>query len=178
MSPTPIREALRLLQADRLIDYRAHHGIVVAEQSADATAEVYRLRELLEPLAVELALPRLTPEQLEELERLHARHTVAAESKSGASVSECNWAWHWTIYDASAWPILTDFIRRLWEAFPWRTMWALPGRTPLSLEQHGAIMDAIRAGDSALAAARMREHVGSGRETLLAQLRREESADA
>lgn len=176
MSPTPIREALRLLQADRLVDYRAHHGIAVAEISAETTAEVYHLRALLEPLAVELAVPRLTDKDLEELERLHERHASAPTSK-GRAVSDRNRAWHWAIYEASGWPILNDLARQLWEAFPWRTMWALPGRTSLSLEQHEAVMEAIRARDAALAAERMREHITSGCETLVAHLRKELSSD-
>jgi DNA-binding GntR family transcriptional regulator len=173
MSPTPIREALRLLQADRLIDYRAHHGIVVAEISAETTEEVYHLRALLEALAVEIAVPNLTAAGLEELERLHALHAGASPSKGVAGVSERNRAWHWAIYEASGWTILNDLVRQLWEAFPWRTMWALPGRTILSLEQHEAVMQAIRAGDAGLAAQRMREHVTSGCETLIAHLREE-----
>jgi DNA-binding GntR family transcriptional regulator len=177
MSPTPIREALRLLQADRLIDYRAHQGIVIAELSPDVTEEVYRLRALLEPLAMELAVPRLTDEQLEELERLHEMHAAAVASGRGAPISERNWAWHWALYNNSGSPLLNDFIRRLWEAFPWRTMWALPGRTKLSLQEHDAIMDAVRARDLARAARRLREHVLSGRKTVLAQIRRELSQD-
>lgn len=177
MSPTPIREALRLLQADRLVDYRAHHGIVVAELSAETTVEVYRLRSLLEPLAVELAVPRLTEGDVEELERLHERHARAPSSKGSATVSDRNRAWHWAIYEASGWPILNDLVRQLWEAFPWRTMWALPGRTSLSLEQHEAVMEGIRARDAALASEAMREHVTSGCETLVAHLRRELASD-
>jgi len=175
MSPTPIREALRLLQADRLVDYRAHQGIVVAELSPAVTEEVYRLRALLEPLAIELAMPRLTDEQLEELERLHEQHGAAVASGRGAPISDRNWAWHWAMYSNSGSPLLNDFIRRLWEAFPWRTMWALPGRMKLSLQEHDAIMDAVRARDAALAARRLREHVLSGQKTVLAQLRRESS---
>jgi DNA-binding GntR family transcriptional regulator len=171
MSPTPIREALRLLQADRLVDYRPHHGIVVTELSAEVTAEVYRLRALLEPLAVELAVPRLTAAGMDELERLHEKH-------ASASTSERNRAWHWAIYDASGSSLLNDFVRRLWEAFPWRTMSALPGRASLSHEEHAAVMDAIRRRDAALAAKRMREHVSSGADTLLAHLRRELSAES
>jgi DNA-binding GntR family transcriptional regulator len=57
-------------------------------------------------------------------------------------------------------------------------MWALPGRTSLSLEEHEAVMAAIRDRDAALAAERMREHVTSGRETLVAHLRREVAAGA
>jgi DNA-binding GntR family transcriptional regulator len=170
MSPTPIREALRLLQADRLIDYRAHHGIVVCELSAETTEEVYGLRALLEPLAVELALTHLTDEDMQELERLHERHR-SGRAKRAIAVSEANRAWHWAIYESSDWPILTDIIRQLWEVFPWRTMWALPGRRPLSLEQHEQIMEAIRARDADLAAERMRVHITSGCETLLEHLR-------
>src|SRR5262249_37791413 len=133
MSPTPIREALRLLQADGLVDYRSHHGIVVAELSADATAEVYRLRAVLEPLAVELAVPRLSDADVDELERLHERHATSPSS-------ERNRAWHWRIYEASGSNLLNDFIRRLWEAFPWRMSGALPGRAKLSQEEHTAVM--------------------------------------
>jgi DNA-binding GntR family transcriptional regulator len=165
MSPTPIREALRLLQADRLVDYRPHHGIVVTELSAEATAEVYRLRALLEPLAVELAVPGLSSADVDELERLHERH---AKSET----SDRNHAWHWTIYDASGSALLNDFVRRLWEAFPWRTMWALPERVRLSHEEHEAVMEAIRHRDAELAAERMRAHVSSGRDTLLDHLRK------
>jgi DNA-binding GntR family transcriptional regulator len=177
MSPTPIREALRLLQADRLVDYRPHHGIVVAELSADTTEEVYHLRAVLEPLAVELAVPRLTDDETEELERLHERHASAGSSQRRSAVADPNWAWHWAIYEAAGWPILKDLIRQLWEAFPWRTMWALPGRMSLSLDEHEAVMAAIRERDAAAAAQRMREHVTSGRETLLAHLRRELSPE-
>jgi DNA-binding GntR family transcriptional regulator len=173
MSPTPIREALRLLQADRLVDYRPHHGIVVAEVSAETTAEVYHLRAVLEPLAVELAVPGLTDEGMAELERLHERHASAGSSQRLGAVADPNWAWHWAIYEASGWAILVDLIRQLWEAFPWRTMWALPGRMSLSLDEHEAVMAAIREGDPSAAAERMRAHVTSGRETLLAHLRKE-----
>lgn len=166
MSPTPIREALRLLQADRLVDYRPHHGILVTALSAELTAEVYRLRTLLEPLAVELAVSRLSDGDLGELERLHERHGTTA-------TSEQNRAWHWAIYEVSGSSLLNDFNRRLWEAFPWRTMWAIPGRAILSHQEHAAVMEAILQRDAALAAERMRAHVSSGRDTLLAQLRSE-----
>jgi DNA-binding GntR family transcriptional regulator len=171
MSPTPIREALRLLQADRLVDYRPHHGIVVTELSAEVTAEVYRLRALLEPLAVELAVPAFSDGDLDELERLHERHAASA-------TSERNRDWHWAIYEASGSSLLNDFVRRLWEAFPWRTMWALPGRAKLSHEEHVAVMEAIRRRDAALAAERMRAHVSSGRDTLLAHLQQELSTQS
>ncbi len=165
MSPTPIREALRLLQADGLISYRPHQQIVVADSSSEETTEIFRLRSLLEPLAVELAVPALRGSRLKELERRHEKLLDRVER--GASVSASNAAWHWGIYEASGSMHLTDFIRRLWERFPWRTMWVLPDRARMSAAEHDAVMDGIRAGDSTLAARRMRVHIESGCRTLL-----------
>jgi DNA-binding GntR family transcriptional regulator len=169
MSPTPVREALRLLQADGLVDYRAHHGIVVSELSPDEIQDLFRLRTVLEPLAVELAVPRLGPDDLARLERLHEQQVAAVAAKRGSAIAQHNSDWHWTIYDAVGSPLLHDFLRRLWEVFPWRTIWALPGRPEQSLAQHEALMAAIRKGDAARASALMREHVASGETTLLEQ---------
>jgi len=167
MSATPIREALRLLQADRLVDYRPHHGVVVTETSPDATVEIYRLRAVLEPMAAERAVGNLAPGRLDELERLHTELESAVASGRGKRIADRNAAWHWALYESANSLYLNDFIRRLWEGFPWRTMWALPGRAELSLREHDAMMEAIRARDDTATAALMREHIESGEETLV-----------
>ena len=176
MSPTPIREALRLLQADGLVDYRAHYGIVVTEYSADEVRDLFRIRALLEPLAVELAVPRLGAVEFAELERIHGQQEAAVREGSGSAMSKTNADWHWAIYEAAGSPTLNDFIRRLWQAFPWRTMWALPGRSELWLRQHTELMEAIRARDGRRAAELMRVHITSGEEAMLAQLEASEAA--
>ena len=167
MSATPIREALRLLQADRLVDYRPHHGVVVTESAPEVTVEIYRIRSALEPLATALAVQGLRPERLEELERLHSTLRSTVTAGRGNRIAADNAAWHWALYESADSTYLYGFIRRLWEGFPWRTMWALPGRAELSLREHEAMMEAIRAGDGAAAADRMREHIESGAETLV-----------
>lgn len=162
MSPTPIREALRLLQADGLVTYRPHQGIVVAELSEPQTAEVIRLRCLLEGSAVELAVVTLTAARLRELERVHQRFLAAVADDRGKEIVAGNEAWHYLLYDAAGSPLLTEFIRRLWDVYPWRTMWVLPGRTEQSAEEHEGIMEAIRAHDVSSAAERMRTHIALG----------------
>ena len=74
------------------------------------------------------------------------------------------------LYEGAQSPILTDFIRRLWDAFPWRTAWSVPGRATASLNEHEAVMEAIRARDATLTASRLREHILSGKNTLLSQI--------
>jgi DNA-binding GntR family transcriptional regulator len=170
MSPTPVREALRLLQADGLVQHRPHQGIVVAELSPTEVGDLARLRMVLEPLAIELALPHLGEPELGSLERLHERYLRAVAGERGTAINAANAAWHWAIYEASGSPLLNEFVRRLWETYPWRTMWAVPGRTETSAAQHEQVMEALRCGDGAAAAGAMRVHIDSGTGTLLARL--------
>jgi DNA-binding GntR family transcriptional regulator len=161
MSPTPIREALRLLQADALVTYRPHQGMVVTKRSPAETVEVVRLRCVLEPLAVELVVPALSDSQRSELEHVHAQFLEAAAAGRATAATELNVVWHWRLYDLTGSLYLREFIRRLWDAYPWRTMWALPGRVDLSAREHEEIMEAIRAGDASLAAERLRVHIAA-----------------
>jgi DNA-binding GntR family transcriptional regulator len=171
MSQTPVREAIRLLQADRLVDFEPHRGVVVTELQTGSLIEIFRLRYLLEPLAVRLAVPSLAGAALEDLETKHREFVASAESDSAPRVAELNHAWHWAIYDASGSVFLIDFIRRLWDAFPWRTVRLLPGTgSATSAMQHDAVMTAIRQGDATLAGEAMLAHISRTEHTLLEQL--------
>lgn len=163
MSPTPIREALRLLQADGLVDYRPHQGIIVSERSPLEVADVVRLRVVLEPLAVELAVGNLGSEDLAMLEDVHARYEEAVDAGRGTMLNTLNAEWHSLLYERSGSPLMREFIRQLWEIYPWRTAWATPGLVENSLRQHAAMMGAIRAGDAAGAAELMGEHIEGSR---------------
>lgn len=161
MSPTPIREALRLLQAEGLVEHHPHQGMVVAEYSAESAEEVYRLRVLLEPLAAELAVARATPDEISEIRRRHDDLVAAVRDGSRTDAAERNADWHRAIYAASGSRHLQDFIARLWHAIPVRAIW-LTRRAERSLDQHARIMDAIEAGDGAAAREAMHRHIQVG----------------
>lgn len=173
MSSTPVREALRLLQADRLVEYHPHKGTVVAGKDTGEPQldEVYRLRMLLEPFATELAVERMTDAELAQLEQIHQTLMKAFRSPrtSRRRVGDQNVKWHWAIYAAAGMPMLSELIQRLWDAFPWRTLWAVPDSATSSTEEHEAIMAAIRDRDGASAAALMREHISRGFSTVIAE---------
>jgi DNA-binding GntR family transcriptional regulator len=171
MSATPIREALRLLQADRLVEYKSHQSAVVAGLSTVEAREIYALRAVLEPLATKVAVPLLVDSALAKVERAHQAFNQAAEAERGVKVIAArNATWHWSIYETTEWTYLIAFIRQLWERFPWRTMWVSPESVKQSIEEHERVMEAIRAGDAGRAATRMREHVDRGREHALVRL--------
>jgi DNA-binding GntR family transcriptional regulator len=86
VSRVPVREALHRLAADGLVTLRPRQGAFVSSLSPRQFLDAYRVREALEELAIKLALPNLTPTDLDELSRLqqamrrHARPTTPTPS--------------------------------------------------------------------------------------------------
>jgi DNA-binding GntR family transcriptional regulator len=170
MSPTPIREALRLLQAEGMVEHHPHRGMLVAEYSPESAEEVYRLRVVLEPMATELAVERAEPEQLAAIRARHDALVAALREDRSTDVADLNAEWHAAIYAASGSRYLQDFIARLWQAIPVRAIW-LTRRASRSLEQHWAIMEAIERGDAASARDEMRAHIEFGASSTVEHLR-------
>lgn len=158
MSATPVREALKALQADHLAAYTPHRGTIVADNSEEVTAEVFRLRLLLEPAATAAAIHRMTPEMLERLETLHAR-LVDSHDVSNDVFADRDSEWHWTLYEAAGSAFLSDFIRRLWDSFPWRALVSVSGRRESAVLEHEAMMEAIRSGNPDTVIREMRIHI-------------------
>ncbi|HWM08451.1 MAG TPA: GntR family transcriptional regulator [Solirubrobacteraceae bacterium] len=177
MSPTPVREALRLLQADGLVAYRPHHGMVVAAPSLDEIRDTYRLRKELEPLATRWAVPLLTPDQHERLAAHHAGLVSAVDLGNNSTAIRDNAAWHWVVYEASGSDLMISFIRRLWDIAPWRTVWVVREPPDILNEQHIALHAAVTSGDADEAARLMHEHIATSERSLFDSLRMGESGD-
>src|SRR5690606_19572565 len=101
----------------------------------------FRLRLLLEPAAAAAAIHRMTPEKRERLEDLHAR-LVASSDVSNDVFADRDAEWHWTLYDAAGSAFLSDFIRRLWDSFPWRALVSVGSRRESAVLEHGVMMEA------------------------------------
>lgn len=171
MSPTPIREALRVLQAEGLIVHRPHHGMVVARQSIEDVQEICDLRAVLEPHALELAMPNMDAATLDKLDKLHAELVSAGEHDNATEAIAINHEWHWLIYRTAGSARLSDYIQRLWNAFPWRVLGTFPGRAEHAIHEHEPIQDAIRNGDTKAAGEALREHIKGGQQALVQRLR-------
>ena len=171
MSATPIREALRQLQAEGFVVNEPHRGARVADFSPEETADLYDLREALETLATLIAADHLTAADITELEELAEANRAAIDRNDHAAAMRLNETWHMTIYAAAqSTPHLLDFIRRLWND-PRSTTWVVPGRLPQSRRDHAAIMDALSSGDGKRAADMMGEHIRAGKNLVLRHLR-------
>lgn len=170
MSPTPIREALRLLQAEGLVTHHPHRGTMVAEYSPEDAVEIYRLRLVLEPMGAELAAQRASDAQRAEIRALHDELGTAIDAETRTDAAELNLRWHRAVMAASDSRYLQEFASRLWQALPARSIW-LTSRAQKSYEQHAAITAALEAGDAQRAKDLMRKHISFGAVSTVDHLR-------
>lgn len=165
VSPTPIREALRLLQRDGLVAHEPHHGTVVASMDENRITENRRIRILLEPLATQLATERATDEEIQSIRALHDkfRNTVARDP-AGRAVPRLNTEWHMAIYRASKSDLLIEFIERLWVAMGTTKFFSVHGEQ--SIVEHEAVMLALEARRPEEAGEAMLHHLTSVKKDL------------
>ncbi|MDX6356003.1 MAG: hypothetical protein QOF98_2906, partial [Streptomyces sp.] len=112
LSTTPVREALRRLESERLVVSRAHRDTVVAPLSLDTVEEVYAVRLSLDPLAVALAAARATDAERATFLALAQEKPVAGDPVSHVTV---NRRLHRAIYVASGNVVLIGLLDSLWD---------------------------------------------------------------
>ena len=179
VSRTPVREALRKLQATGLVQLLPNRGAVVRGPSARDIREAYVVRAELEGLAAELAASSINDGDLrrlrdaEQLFRRCVRPLVTGKGNVDQRWSdESDWVrandlFHQAILDASGNARLSAMIAEIHQSFPRRLTWAaLSGSSRLleeNVAQHAAILAAIEEQEPAEARRRMVEHVrGAG----------------
>jgi DNA-binding GntR family transcriptional regulator len=168
MSATPLREALRLVQADGLIEYEPHRGVRVASFPNEQVAELFQLRALLEGAATRMAVERMSRDALSELREIEADRVASLEAGDIPTSRLLNERWHMTLYRiGTTTEFMNEFIARLWNAFPWTTTWRITGRAETSIREHAAILRAIEKGNHELAGRLIEEHVMSNRAAVL-----------
>lgn len=159
MSSTPIREILRQLEAEGLVEYLPRKGVFVSEMTADQYREAIPIRTCLEALAVSQTSGKLDTAALDELTETQALFEDAWRMRDLSEVGKQNYYFHMRIYEASGSALLCELIRRIWPRFASDLLWIVPGRVEVSIDQHQGILTALRAGDTEEAAQQMAEHI-------------------
>jgi DNA-binding GntR family transcriptional regulator len=176
VSRNPVREAIRRLQQDGLLDVRPHYGIYVAEIPADEIEDVYRIRGALEATAAGLAAERMTDEEVAELGRILAEQQAAAARSDGPPREAVSAAqadrFHHAIHVGARSPRLLTLLEQIYaQVTHFRNLTLrLPGRAKVSAEGHAAIYEAIAARNQHGAEERMRDHIDDARQALVRQV--------
>jgi DNA-binding GntR family transcriptional regulator len=179
VSRTPVREALRKLQASGLVEVQPHRGALVRRPSALEVREAYEVRAELEGLAAGLAASRIRDGELLRLREAQQlfRHSVAsllewrerrpADEPPRTEAHEewitANDSFHLVIQEAAGNGRLRRTLADLHQSFPRDLTWIVLGENARLLEdnvsQHEAILAAIERHDPVGSRAAMVEHV-------------------
>jgi DNA-binding GntR family transcriptional regulator len=178
VSKIPIREAIKQLEAERLVDTVLHIGARVAPISLAQAEEIYPIRHALCDLGVRLAVERLDDATLDFLEGLQRQMESATRVRDTASVDRLNREFHLKIVEAGGNQELYQLYRDLMHRCSrFRAGVALTHRRAVAvMTEHRAILAALRARDVEEAVRASNEHDRLSAEEILEQLRHNEVA--
>ena len=176
VSRTPVREALRRLAALGLVSFVPNRGVRVRTITLQELREAFLVRAELESLATEIATPKFTDAELQELESAEqafsaATQALRARPREGVDRWRLTHDWvlanhgfHDVIYRVAETPLIEQLAKGARRSFSGHAVWAPGGSETDALYErndfeHRAIIAALRAGNPAGARALAREHV-------------------
>jgi DNA-binding GntR family transcriptional regulator len=155
VSRSPVREALRLLAAEGLVEILPRIGAQVAPVGIEDAQSLYACRMLLEPPCARLAVEALGPADVALLDTLRGAMEVAVAAGSGRGFLDQNIAYFRTLLGHCPNSTLREFVELTWNKAVryWSVFARLPHYGAGSLVHHAVLHDAVRAGDGAAAEA-------------------------
>lgn len=159
VSATPVREALGDLTSDGLVQIDPHRGAIVCTLNVEDVEEIYLMRRQLEPLAVELAAPAITPA---DIEAARSFHQAMSGDPDAASWVELNRKFHMALYTPCGRPRLLATIQKLQDGSVMAVssnILAAPARRQGANDDHSTLIDYMEAGDVERATAVILDHI-------------------
>jgi DNA-binding GntR family transcriptional regulator len=180
VSRTPLREALKLLTAEGLVEHLPNRGAIVLQLSVDDVSHAFEVMAALEGLSGELACARITDEEVAELSALnfemrahHARRDLSAYYRVNAAI-------HRAINRAARNPVLSQTYDRLnarLQALRFRSNFD-SDKWDTAVREHDAMIDALARRDGPRLRQILTEHLHHKRDIVLAQLQKKAAAPA
>jgi DNA-binding GntR family transcriptional regulator len=159
VSRVPVREALKTLAAEGLVDLLPRRGARVAAWSHDVALELVEVRATLEGLNARLAARRNDPAIISKLRAVLERGIAAAQRGSPVELARLNAEYHELLAAAGNNRVLQDTVRSLRERTEMVFLRNSTERAPEDWQEHAAILSAIVSGDEELAALLATRHV-------------------
>ncbi len=171
ISRTPLREALKVLAAEGLVELLPHRGARVASLTRADIQNLFEVMASLESLSGELAAARISDEQLAEIDGYHAAMVDAYRRRDLPTYFDQNQAIHERIIAASGNPVLQEVYHGL-NARIRRARYAAntsEERWAAAVEEHEQILAALHARDAQALATILREHLHHKCQLVLSQ---------
>lgn len=169
VSRTPVREAIRKLELEGLVIMVPRRGAYVANMGIRDIAETFEIRLALESLAAKLAVERISPEEIEEMERLVVQMHDAIERQDIDYLVDLDGEFHDILFQASRNSRLAQIINVLREQIKRfrRAVLETNRQQRLVLNEHKQIIEAISERRSNLAQDLVRIHISNAEHNLM-----------
>ncbi|POF33593.1 DNA-binding GntR family transcriptional regulator [Roseibium marinum] len=161
VSRTPLREAIKTLIHEGLIEHRPNRGARVTKTTAKEMRQLFEVISGLEMLAAETVATSIKPTEFKRLQSLHDKMAMHHAAGERDEYFVLNHQIHLKIVELSGNPILVETHASLMTRARHLRYQALAGqdRWMEAMEEHNGIMKAFEAGDAALAGRLMKQHV-------------------
>lgn len=173
VSRTPVREALKQLENEGLVEIRPRVGTFVRYPTRREIIELFQVKESLEGLAANLLAQRSPREEIEKLKNNVSESFVAAAEDDKDSYARLVHEFHWTLVLGSKNQKLIENYDRLMNQLTYHRLVletvSVPGRIRQSNHEHEAVVEAIISQDPMGAEIAMRNHVHSSSRVVLYQ---------
>lgn len=173
VSRTPLREAIKLLAAEGLVDLLPNRGAVAVKLTETDVINTFELLATLEGMAGELAAQRITDEELAELRALHYEMMACFARRDLSGYYRINARIHTAINDAARNPVLASTYRSInarVQSLRFRTN-QNEAKWKNAVAEHERMVEALAAHDAAAMRTLMIEHLHRKRDTVLELLR-------
>lgn len=171
VSGTPVREALLSLRAEGFVHLDRNRGFRVAPLSEQDVLDLFQVQAFVAGELAARAVSKKTPSLVEDLEKIQEAMKEAARIEDGDRVEELNFQFHRRINTTAASPKLNALIGILLHYVPRRFYAEIPGWPEASVNDHAAIVQALRSRRPQSARKAMTNHILHGGELLVANLR-------
>jgi DNA-binding GntR family transcriptional regulator len=179
VSQMPVREALKELAAEGLIEHVPYRGVRVIEFTYEDVADLYDHRAFLEGRAAGVAATNISAEEIAELKQLQAEMEQNLAPEKLSQYRDLNRRFHHIIFTASHREYLIRTLTQMWAVFP--TMLTgnfavtaanpLPERDNPDVNEHHALIAALEKGDPAEAERLVKVHIMATGKQLVASLK-------
>jgi len=173
VSRTPLVNALKRLAQERLVEWVSRRGIYVKQFSLTEMAQLFEVREGLEPIAARLAATRISPAEVKAFKKVFDGFSKKPSAAEVQRYLTCDRHFHWRLVELTGNPHLAaamESVNMMISAY----QVGVPRSLAESLPEHQAILEALGRRDPDASEAAMRIHIRRSVERLWSRARTEE----
>ena len=174
VSRIPVRDALQILAGEGLVQHTSNATAAVTGMSIAELQELYELREAVEPLATQIAVPNVGRADLLTMRK---QLQIMEQHADTPTWLAANTNFHAAVYRRANRPRMIELVERL-RGLTDRYMYVhleIIGQTEHLVSEHLGILTAVESGDAALAARLTREHLATSHDFILTYLLEEQA---